>query len=61
MVTNSMTCKSITLLCSTLIEEENCIYKDIVEFIVKYVTIWKYSIISTLSNCIFHRVIGYQI
>lgn len=44
MVTNSMTCKSITLLCSTLIEEENCIYKDIVKFIVKYVTIWKYSI-----------------
>lgn len=44
MVTNSMTCKSITLLCLTLIEEENCIYKDIVEFIVKYVTIWKYSI-----------------
>lgn len=44
MVTNSMTYKSITLLCSTLIEEENCIYKDIVEFIVKCVTIWKYSI-----------------
>lgn len=44
MVTNSMTCKSTTLLCLTLIEEENCIYKDIVELIVKYVTIWKYSI-----------------
>lgn len=43
MVTNSMTCKSITLR-TILIEEENCIYKDIVEFIVKYVTIWKYSI-----------------
>lgn len=28
MVTNSMTCKSITLLCLALIEEENCIYKD---------------------------------
>lgn len=44
MVTNSMTCKSITLLCLALIEEENCIYKDKVEFIVKYVTKWKYSI-----------------